>query len=297
MPKRFCLALLISYAATSFAGVVHTPAVAPFSDIQIHGHVDVTLHTNTHQHTFATHGDPRDLSKLKWHIRQDVLVVDMPKHRPTYGPVHVDINTPTLRAFSYAGTGIVTGEHLQSKHLDLWIANTGKTMLHGDLNLNHLTALSSGFTQVSGIHSHNLSVDLAELARVQLVGIAGLRHLTMHGQGWLSAYWIKSDNLTIEANNSATLQLAGIAKHVDIELRDHAHFNGRYLRGQDVFVKTHDHAQADMMVMKREHALALDQSNIYEYNTPSMDTGFMAEAGSILPMGLDESADSTSNGK
>ena len=78
--------------------------------------------------------------------------------------------------------------------------------------------------------------------------------------------------------------MAGIVGTLDMELQGSARFNGRYLRGTDVFAKTYDHSVADICVTKTQHTLASNSSNIYFHNLPKMKADFMAFDGAVLDM-------------
>ena len=71
---------------------------------------------------------------------------------------------------------------------------------------------------------------------------------------------------------------------MEVELWNHADFNGRYLRASRAFVKTHDNSVAKISAVRRQHTLASDASDIYFYNLPEMRTDFMAYDGAVLDM-------------
>lgn len=256
--------------------------IAPFTRVYVSGALNVNLHTGSLKPQVKLSGDPRDLTYLRWNVKDGILRVTLGKGYPHYGQVSVDISTKYLSTFDYHGAGTVTGVDLHSNLLDISIANKGKTLLKGQMNVRKLDIRGSGFTQISGINSRYMQVKLAGKARVQLDGVSNLSSLDMKGAGWLSLYWVKSKALTIRANDTVFFQLAGVAEMLDVELWGKARFNGRYLRSTRSFVKTHDKSEADIVVVKRQHALADDASNIYFYNLPDMKTDLMACNGSVL---------------
>ena len=258
--------------------------IAPFTRVYVSGTLNVTLHTGALEPKVALSGDPRDLNYLHWNVKNGILHVTLGKGYPHYGQVSVDISTHYLSTFNFHGVGTVTGVGLQSNLLDVSLANKGKTLLQGQINLRKLDVTGPGFTQISGINSRYLQVKLAGKAHVQLDGVANLASLDINGKGWLSLYWVKSNALKVRAKDHVFFQLAGIADMLDVELWDKARFNGRYLRSTRSFVKTHDTSEADIAVVKRQHTLADDKSNIYFYKLPEMKTDFMACNGAVLDM-------------
>ena len=71
---------------------------------------------------------------------------------------------------------------------------------------------------------------------------------------------------------------------LDVELWNTAHFNGRYLRAEHSFVKTHDRSLAEISVIRNQHTLASGKSNIYFYELPLTRADFMAFDGSVLDL-------------
>ncbi len=256
---------------------------AAFTSILVQGNINVNLHTAGNSNVKLS-GDPRDLAQLKWVVEKGVLRINLNQEYPDYGQVTVDISTRYLTSFSYQGTGVVTAVNLKSNALKVVLANTGRTVLQGQIGLRDLAVKGPGFVQINGIDSKFLNVKLEGKPRVQLVGTANLSSLEMKGHGWLSLYWVKSNVLKIRAKDHVFLQLAGVTKVLDVELWNEARFNGRYLRATRGFVKTHNKSEADVAIVSRQHTLADDASNIYFYNLPEMKTDFMACNGSVLDM-------------
>lgn len=269
---------------TSQEIIVPTRQIGPFTHVYVNGLLDVTLHTNAKKPQVLLYGDPRDTAVVNWTVSDGVLRVDLGVGYPKYGPVRVDISSHYLTSFDYHGSGTIIGTNLNSNLLDLNVVNLGKMRLKGHLVLRKLNLNGTGFTQIDGVYSRQLQVKLNGKVRAQLTGVVNMASLHAKGESWLSLYWLKSHILTLRAKEAAFIQLAGISDVLDAELWDKARFNGRYLRGSRTFVKTHDHAEASIASVKRQHALANDASNIYYYNLPMMKTNFMGLNGSVLDM-------------
>lgn len=258
--------------------------VAPFSQIYIQGSIDVVLHTGALHPQIILRGDARDLSDVIWSVNNGILRVHLGKGFPKYGRIQVELCTTTLSSFVYQGAGTITGKNINSNGLDVKIDNKGKAFLDGHIVLRTLAIKGTGFTQINGIVSRQIPIKIAGSQRVQLSGVANMTTVELKDTAWFSLYWVKSDVLVVRAKESAFIQLAGIAKMLDVELWGRARFNGRYLRATRSFVKTHGHAEADIAIVKRQHTLATDASNIYFYNLPEMKADFMAINGAVLDM-------------
>jgi hypothetical protein len=281
----------IGFTLLSLTSCAHLRATAPtepntpityFTQVQVDGNLDVSLHTGAPRSQVILHGDARDKPEVKMRVAHGVLYVHVERGFPHFARMNVDIYTHYLTSFTYVGSGTIVGRNLQSKGLDISITNRGKTTLEGQLTLRHLSIKGSGLTQINGINGHALRVKLAGKPRVQLGGNVDINAIEAKDKSWLSLYWINSRVLKIRERGQAVIQLAGIAEILDIELWDSAHFNGRYLRSTRVFAKTHDNAVADLSVIKRQHTLAMDSSNIYYHTAPDMKANFMADNGAVL---------------
>ncbi|KTD22733.1 Protein of uncharacterised function (DUF2807) [Legionella lansingensis] len=255
-----------------------------FNRVTVDGNINVNLHTGYSRPQVILRGPTTDLLQVKVGVHGNHLLIYLAKGYPRNGVVSVDIRGQYLNAFTYRGSGFVTGNRLRSGLMDISITNPGPTTLGGQISLRKLTVAGGGQTQITGISSQHLQLSIVDNSRVQLAGVMNITHLDLDEKAWLAMYWVKSHALTIRGRGQAFVQLAGIVDKLDVELCDRAHFNGRYLRAKRAFVKTHDKAVADIAAVNRQHTLATDASDIYFYNIPTMKTDFMAYQGSVLDM-------------
>lgn len=259
-------------------------SVATFSTVAVQGRINVHLHTGYKTPRLLLKGDPRDLAQVQTTVHNNALYISVGAGFPQYGEVSIDVRGRFLNKFSYEGAGVVTGKQLNSRFLDLYLANQGTTRLGGSLGIQNLTVKGSGLVQISGIKSYNMHVELIGSPKVQLTGMVNLAELNINGSGWLSLYWVKSTNLAIKAKNGSRIQLAGIVNRLDVELWGTAQFKGRYLRAQRSFVKTHGKSIAEISSVNHQSSLSTDTSDIYYYNIPNTRADFMGFDGSVLDM-------------
>lgn len=263
---------------------MQTRIIAPFTRVQVDGNIDVTLYTGDSNPRVILHGDANSLPDVETTVSNGLLHVNVGKGYPHFGRVRIEIHTHYLTSFSYHGMGEIVGNNLQSRMLDLSINNKGKTVLQGKIALRKLTISGSGNTKISGVTGHLCQMKISNKAHVQIDGSLDVASLDMEGNSWISLYWMQSRSLKVRARDHAFIQMAGIADLLDVELWDKARFNGRYLRATRAFIKTHDNSVADVCVLKTQHTLASDASNIYFHNLPNMKADFMAYNGSVLDM-------------
>lgn len=258
--------------------------ITSFTEVDVQGKINITLHTGYKKPEVILRGDPRDLAQIKTTVSSSTLFIVLGKGYPRYGAVHADIRGQSLDRVRYVGAGVISGTQLNTRFLDLYIQNPGITNLGGHVGIQNLDLLGDGQTRINGLYSNNLQIRLKGNPKVQLSGFATLAKLDVDGKAWISLYWIKSYHLVVVAKKAAKIQLAGIVNRLEVELWGSSQFKGRYLRAQRSFVRTHDHSKAEISAVNHQSNLATDASDIYYYNLPYTRADFMAYNGSVLDM-------------
>lgn len=277
---------------TSRHQVSETKYLPSFVNVYVDAPVNVTLHTNQHDSKITVTGDSLDVPLIVTQVRHQTLYVTLEridlhisKKKPHYGPINVDIDMQTIHGLTYRGKGRVVSHNMNTDYIDMWIKNRGKTSLDGQINIHKLTVVGPGDTEINGVKSEDLEVYLYGRPRVQLTGQAALSTLDIRGDAMFSFYWLRGRHLKIRAREgSPKIQLAGVVDRLDVELWGKTRFNGRYIRARQTFVKTHEHAVAEIATTSRQHTLAMDASDIYFYNLPTYLTNFMGKNGAVLDM-------------
>ncbi len=270
-----------------FASSVQHRQTPNFSRVYVNGAFDVNLHTGYKHSSVILHGDPRDLANVSTQVVNGVMRLTVWAGYPRYGKLSAEINTHNLTSFVYRGTGTITGYKINTGYIDVFLDNSGRTMLQGNISLRKLEVTGGGYTEILGVNSPYLLVKISGKSNVKISGAANLSLLDINdskGQGRFSFYWVKSNELRVRGSGKAYIQLAGIANKLNVELWDNARFNGRYLRADRAFVKTHNKSVAEISAVKRQHTLASDDSDIQFYNIPNMKADFMAYNGAVLDM-------------
>jgi hypothetical protein len=253
-----------------------------FTHVAILGAVNVQLHTGC-KPKIVLRGAPEDVAKVQIGGGGRLLRV-MFRGAPAPFGIHLDIYVPTLKGFSYKGVGRIRGEHLNTDALNLSLDNKGTTVLKGHIGLHRLKVKDGRLTRIEDVYSQHLMVQFIDKPRVILSGDVNLAYLNMQNGGIFYLKGVRSNRLKIRAGDNAIIALAGRATRLDIELWGKACFKGRYFRALDTFVKTHNHARASIVTLQRQHALALDDSDIYFYKIPMINASFMGDNGAVLDM-------------
>lgn len=286
MPHRFVFILssllfLIDVHAETAKKICPKLTTTDFTQVNVQGAINVGLHTGYKQASVYLQGDPRDLKNIVVDTKGYTLSIIMRK-KPLYGPISADIRAHTLTTFRYKGMGQIVGNQLHTSQLDLFINNKGSTNLAGSIGLTQLKVAGNGSTSIRGVIGRNLTIQLKNNPKVYLSGMINVGNIDMKANSCLTLDWVNSFELSVRAAGKSKLQLAGIANKIDIELWDKAQFKGRYLRAKTSFVKTHDHARAEITTLNRQHTLALDASDIYYYKTAQYAANFMGDNGAVL---------------
>lgn len=213
------------------------------------------------------------------HITLDKTENYLPQFRPT-----VILRTRRLHEFHYKGHGDIDVTGLHNELDKVSIDTVGKFRLHGRINLHQLALRGKGSGTIDRVNSHGLDVKMDGQMRVTIKGIADISKLDMSGKTYLNMHWVDSPHLTITARDEACIELAGIATRISARVYDKAQYDGKYLRAQNVFVRTYSHARADIQVVEQQHTFASGQSNIYFHSLPEVATDYMVKVGSVLNM-------------
>ena len=276
-------------------GVYTSTYFAPrFSAIDIIAPINVNLHTNSSRARVVIRANPHDRAKLVVAVKHDVLHVSPVErfaHHVQYdttytGPITVDIYTPSLRRLAVHGNVHLTGHRLVTRLMDAsFDLDTSATVnLDGQIGLHELNVTGSGSVTIQGNLKQNVMVKMSQNPRVHLTGEVRLASVEASGRGFLSVYWVKSPTTIIRLHDAVSLQLAGFTHLLNVELWNDARFNGRYLRADRSFVRTHNHSRANISTIDRQHVVALDSSDIFLDELPVMTSDFMGHDGAVIDM-------------
>lgn len=269
---------------TEMRGSLQNRLMSSFNRVDVEGPINIRLRTGYKEARVLLRGDPRDLAQIHTKIVDHTLLIRIGHGYPRYGEISAEIRAPYLNAFGFDGMGTILGNHVHSGLLDLSINNPGQTKLSGSMVIRRLKVNGGGNVEISGVRTQFLQLKILGKTKLQLAGMVNISNLNIDGDGLLSMYWVKSPFLKICARGRTFIQLGGVVDKLDVELFGTAHFNGRYLRAKNAFVKTHQKSIADITVVKHQHTLALDASDIYFYKIPETKADFMAFDGSVLDM-------------
>lgn len=255
-----------------------------FTKIKINGKIDVNIHTGSNIHKVVFYGAQQDIVSADHGVKYGELFINLDKKAPKYGYMKVDIYMRKLTSFRYNGSGNILATGIKSSCVDVDINNNGNTTLGGSFGLGRAKFSNSGYYKIQGVHGCATNLILMDNAKVNLNGYSNVANLNMGDNSQLNLYWVKSKTIHIKLKDNSRAQLSGVAETFDSEQWDKSLLETRHLMAQNSFVKTHDTSAAYISVVKNQHTLAKDKSNIYFYFLPETQTDFMAKDGSVLDM-------------
>lgn len=271
---------------TPAAPVTQTKIIklSKFTAVDVEGSIDIDLHDGYKDPKIIVKSNSLDLPYLETYVHNQTLFIKLGKGYPHYGSVKIEVRTKQLNSFKFHGIGSITGTKLHTGLLALDINNQGNTKLGGYIGLKNLILDGKGSVDIKGIESRGMNITLKGETRAHLQGMGAINSMYLYNKSFLEMYWINARDLHVWLRDNAYLKLAGIATHLYADLCQQSYFNGRYLRAQSSFVKTHDKARADISSTIKQHTLAQNSSDIFYYELPNMQANFMSQNGSVLDL-------------
>ncbi|WP_367607553.1 DUF2807 domain-containing protein [Legionella sp. W05-934-2] len=259
-------------------------SVPSFDKLLVDGNFNVELHSGYSKPSVVIKGNSLDLLAVKAVVQNNTLVLHAEDKIPKFAPINVIIKGRYIHSIQLKANANIKGHALKMSYLDLEVAEKAQAHLGGYLMVHKVIIQDQGTVRLDGVRSKDLEVCLKNNANLRISGKANLTKLDASDHSQFIMTWVDSWNLIAKVSNEAYVQLAGIVNKLDACVSGNAHWNGRYLRSRRTFMKTYGHATARVSAVKKQHTLALDQSNIYFYNLSTYRTDFMAFDGSVLDM-------------
>lgn len=152
-------------------------------------------------------------------------------------------------------------------------------------NLSYLKFKGLGNIILENYRSPCLSVDIQGKVNAWIKGNLILASLNFDSDGKLVMYWINSTCVRINAGKKSTLLLGGLADNLEVNSKDCAYVDAKFLRAKTAHIHSKDCSRVDVSVSNNLNAIAEDNSNIYYYHQrPKFMGNYMHGSGSIMDM-------------
>ena len=221
--------------------------IPPFSSIQALGDVDIQIDTSSHKYEVTISGRLKNTQTIKFEVRNSTLWINPLAQNPLLGRPKIKICMPMLLRLIYTGG----------------CAN---------ITVNCIRLLCP------------LSLDIHGSPKINICGNIIPGEIVIGGGTQLLMYWINGGDFCLKATDDARVCVAGSVHTFAADSFDSSWINAKYLRTTRAFVKSHDRSRVDLRPSCSLSTLASQNSVIYYYQHPYMQTPFVQKAGSVIPM-------------
>ncbi len=196
----------------------------------------------------------------------------------------VGVGDLDVASVTQTGSGTVTIINTCTPYLCLKVVGNGNVNISGRVGVQSIVHHGNGTVNIVGTDTDSLVINAAGMGLTNVVGFANLKRVVAIDCSQVYLYWVNSCGTYVCERNHAMVGLAGHTANLNVDLSDEAHFQGSYLHGGNVYVRTRDESHANVVADKRIFANADGLSSIYFYGTPTNVSRFMSGKGVVIPV-------------
>lgn len=205
------------------------------------------------------------------------------------GPFHITLtqgNKPTIDFPEYEHFDIA--EHHHVLYL-VWNDDESRPKKPVDItlttaNLDKLVVAGQASLLAKKVDFPELTLRDDSDGAVKLLGHVGLQHLDVNGSGDVSIAWVHGKELLINGLGSGTISLGGAVDTLYASIGNQQKFHAKYLRVNQLNVKTMNVAEAKVAPVRMLNAFAHDQSAIYYYQSANNQSVVVNRQGKVLSL-------------
>lgn len=297
--------------------------VPDFTTIQVDGPFKVQIVGGVQRNRVFVYGTNVAARGTATEIRGNTLYIHASRgyDARTLNQVIVRIGIRNLRNLYFNGTAYVEGKNICSDSLSVVNAGCGHITLTGQMNLNFVSQSGSGTTTIIGAYTPALNVkayhgilnisgrvgirsldnqgalvniigadtDLLAIygsnkSMTTMTGYINLKKLIATGNSRIYMYWVNSSGAYISIYDWSKVGLAGNSHNLNIELSNSSRFEGQYLHGDNIYVRTRGWSHANVFANKKLFAAAMDDSSIYFFGSPNVISRYSSKNGAVIPV-------------
>ena len=159
----FCIALLFTLAGCEFTldkdkvkgsgqAKNETRQVAPFTAIEVKcaGTINVTAQATS---KLEISGDDNIVSLIKTEVRDNTLYITAEKDYTPKNKVQINISTPDLAKFVFAGAGEATLAKIKNNQMEIVASGAGEVKASGDTKQADITLSGAGRVDARDLHA------------------------------------------------------------------------------------------------------------------------------------------------
>jgi hypothetical protein len=194
-----------------------------------------------------------------------------------------------LARVSQTGTGTVVVLGANTPCLDIKVIGSGCVKVNGHVGIQNIYHNGNGDVTILDADTDALTINANGYGTTSVVGCVNLKKVRASGCSRVYVYWVSSSGFYATADGTSRIGLAGTTANMDVDITNASLFEGRYLRGDAVYVRTRDTSHANVASDKKIFAAALDRSSIYIFGSPTMVSRYTSQRGAIIPVWMDTS--------
>lgn len=264
----------------------HVHNLKPFTKIAIDCNCNIEIIANTPLNDVRLVGRKGIISTAVVKQSREALSVKLSPSPSDERPLLI-IRTGQIRELRLAGHGNAKIVDVQSPKLDVLSEISGLVDISGsNIGLESLHIDGKGMTQIRGVTTDQLKVKANSHHVVKLNTVRALERFDFSGNGTIELTpQQKQGTLRVTGSGQATAILTGKLNVLELTLHGTTIFDGRKLIVNTAFANTYHDAQAHLNVIKAQHALAADKSDILFYNNAAFIGRHAMASGAILNYG------------
>jgi hypothetical protein len=194
------------------------------------------------------------------------------------------VGNMVLTGVSQRGSGTISVLGANTPSLDIRVVNNGNLNISGRVNVHRIHKEGNGILNIIGASSDGLNLTSSGAGITTLVGYANLKKLSAEDSSRVYIYWVNSNGIYVDVHDKAHVGIAGASRNLDVEVDGHAIFQGKYLRADNVYVRTRTYSHANVTPGQKLFASAMDNSSIYFFGAPNVVSRYTLGNGAVIPI-------------
>jgi hypothetical protein len=182
------------------------------------------------------------------------------------------------------GSGDITILGAETPNLNVKINTSAAVNISGTVGLHYVNNTHGGKLNVIGADSDSLTIHAADSSETIISGYTNLKKLVATNAAQVYLYWVNSKSTYVYAYDRSRVGLAGAVKNLNVDATGSTRFEGQYLRGENVYVRTRSWAHANVSAANKLFAAALDHSSIYFFGSPATVSRYTSRDGTAIPV-------------
>lgn len=190
-----------------------------------------------------------------------------------------------LTQVNQTGGGTITVIGAYSPKLNINVKGDGNVNINGRVGIENIMHMGDGSINIIGADSNALCITAAGKGLTTVFGYVNLKEVTAMDSSRVYVYWVYSNKAVVVEKGKANVGLAGSAGIINVDLSNTSCFQGEYLRGCSVYVRTKGNSHADIAADERIFASATDKSGIFYFGSPDILTPYTTQQGMLVSLG------------